>query len=502
MNSSHEEVLIIGAGPTGLFLAGELARHGVRARIIDRSPSPHTQTRATGVQPAVLEVLARSGIVAPFIAEGERVKSLRVFDAGMREAFVLDRPHRDSPYPFTCSIPQWRTEEILAGRVEEFGIPIERGVTATEISSSPDGAVVECQGPHGRTFRIEADYLVGAGGAHGPVRGALHERLEGITYPLRYLVADVRADLPRGDELLGVAISPAGMLMIAELPGGRNLLVMDMPDDWLPAESLGMPDVAAGLAMHLTSPFAISDLRWVSQYRTHRRMAPSFSQGRCFLAGDAAHLSSPLGGEGMNAGILDGVSLAWKLSSVLRRSGTPLLLEAYSVERQDIARQILASSEATADFYYQLVAQARRGHPLAPPPQDPTRRVTSPLMLDLNISESPIIGFHGFTGIRGSLKPGDRFPERTKLTGELHHLLVYGDLPDPGSNGFAARWRDVLVAMDGNKICPAERCGLPGTGAVLIRPDGYVGFQATSWDAASCTALESFLGQQFIPRLT
>lgn len=496
MEHASTEVLIIGAGPTGLFAAAELARHGVRPRIIEQLPAPHIQTRATGVQPAALEVFARAGCVAPFVAEAERVRGLRVWNGAMEEAFVFRGPPPDSPYPFTCSIPQWRTEEILNAHLESFDLRVERGVTAREISLQPEGVRVRCERMDGSVMVIESAYLIGAGGAHSPVRGAIHQQLEGITYPRQFLAADARVNVPRGDGLLNMVFSPSGLLMVADLPGGRSLLVLDLPDDH-ELTAPGPADLEAALAGHLSVPLAVDDVRWVSCYKTHRRMSPKFREGRCFLAGDAAHLCSPFGGEGMNSGLLDAASLAWQLAAVLRRGGHPALLDAYEPERQQVARQVLASSESMSEFYFALVELVRQGQPLEPSPPNPNDQGTSTHMLDVTITASPLLGVHGPGSPSAEVRPGTRFPDRTRLSGCLHHLLVHGGgFPDAA---FAARWRDVLEIVPGESVGSAVRAGLPGgTGRVLVRPDGYVGFLGA--EAAGTDALEGLLRAQFTPR--
>ncbi len=500
MRSSETEVLVIGAGPTGLFCASELARHGVRVRIIDQSPGPHSQTRATGIQPAALEVLHRAGVVDKFLDEGVPVKGLRILDCGFREAFVSTRPTGYTPYPFTYSIPQWRTEEIFAEQLAALGVHVEHGMTATEIAMSGDGARAHCIEQDGRVVTIEAQYLVGAGGAHTKLRGVLHEHLEGITYPRRYLVADVRTSgVHDARHLVSVAISATGMLMIVELPFGRTLLVADLPDGDIPAATPTLDDVRSALGSHLTRPFEVDDLRWASMYHTHRRLVPRFSEGRCFLAGDAAHLCSPLGGEGMNSGILDSASLAWKLAAVLRRNGKPNLLDAYHHERQAIARQVLASSEAMHNFYFTLVALARSGAPIAEPSASPDHRVTSPTMLDLAFPDSPILGCHGATTNGDCPRPGSRFPARTRLTGCLHHLLVYGQPTGWDRAQCSERWGNRLEIVAGETICSPELAGVSRRGAVLVRPDGYIGFQAEAWTADAHGAFEAYFTQQFEP---
>lgn len=477
----HEEVLIVGAGPTGLFTACELVRQGVRPRIIDQEVLPHTQTRATGVQPAALELLHRGGLAEKFLAEGVPVLGLRVLDHRWEEAFVMDRPAEGTPYPHTISIAQWQTEQILNQHLEEQGVTVERGTRTVEFELRDDGALVQCTGPDGAPFEIEADYLIGAGGAHSPVREALHEPLAGITYPKKYFVADVGTrGAHRGDHFLSVGISPAGMLMVAELPLGRTLMVCDLPEGLEPAGAPAKEDAQRILNAHLTRPFEIADMRWASVYRTHRRMAPAFRVGRCFLAGDAAHLCSPLAGEGMNSGFFDGASLAWMLGAVLRRGGLPVLLAAYDPERRNVAQQVLGSSEAMYDFYYNLVAQAAAGETLHEPPEDPTRHLTSPAMLGLTIHDSPILGMSGTVIGTGRFRCGSRFAGNTKLTGPQHHLIVFGS--PAGISKCAETWKHALEVVEGSSLSTPAECGVSGQGAVLIRPDGYIGFVADPWD--------------------
>jgi hypothetical protein len=329
----------------------------------------------------------------------------------------------------------------------------------------------------------------------------LNESLEGITYPRRYLVGNVASKgAHRDDHFLSVAISSAGMLMAAELPHGRTLLVMDLPEGEISGEAPTLADFRQTMAAHLSKPFEIDDLRWSAMYRTHRRMAPKFSKGRCFLAGDAAHLCSPLGGEGMNSGFLDGASLAWMLAAVIRGDAKACLLDAYEPERQEIARQVLASSEAKHDFYYTLVAQAAEGKPLQPPAEDPTRKVTSPDMLDLATFESPILGFHGATQGIKAVRPGSRFSHRTQLNGCLHTLLVFGSSHGVDPTFFQRRGLNVLTFQPGDPICSAERAGVSTQGAVLIRPDGHVGYQMDCWSPESALALEEYLKAHFHPQ--
>ncbi len=429
------------------------------------------------------------------------MKGLRFFDASMKEAFVFGIPAAESPFPTTRSLPQWRTEEILTESLNALGIQVERGMTAEKITQTDHEVQVECVDANGTRHLIHADYLVGAGGAHGPTRAALQQKLDGVTYPRRYLVADVAVNgvHREGAHLISVAISDHGLVMVIELPNGRSLLLTDLGEKAVPEESLGLADVRDAVGAHLSTELELSDVRWASVYRMHRRMSPKFAEGRCFLAGDAAHLCSPMGGEGLNTGILDGASLAWMLGAVLRRGGKPGLLQAYQPERMGVARQALASSDAMHEYYGVLVTLCAEGKPLVNPPADPTLGTKAGSMLDIELGESPLLGFHGSSlGVK-TLRPGCRFPERIRLSGPLHHLLIFGGAQDWVHAGFAQRWAHVLTLVDGESICPAAACGVSKDGAVLIRPDGYVGFQADKWTPEAMTVLDRFLGSQFAP---
>ena len=241
--SGEADVLVIGAGPAGLFAALELARHGVRARVVEREPQPHQQTRATALQPATLEILQQAGCLDRVLGASVHVGFARVFDADLRCLSELAFSGLASsgvrcPWEFQCSLPQWRTEQILTERLTELGGAVDRGISVVSLTERDDSVLAGLQEADGTRHRVEAAWVIGAGGAHSLTRASMDEHLAGSTYPGTALVADARmtCGLPRdGSALIGC---PAGYMFLAPLPGGRWLTIVgDL--DRQEAEELG-----------------------------------------------------------------------------------------------------------------------------------------------------------------------------------------------------------------------------------------------------------------------
>lgn len=499
--AASNEVLVIGAGPSGLFAAVELARRGVRPRVVEREPGPHTQARATAVQPGTLEILADAGIVDRLLAESVHLGFARIFDAQLRQVGEIAFAGAGCPWEFQCSLPQWRTEQVFADRLMELGGTVERGVEVVSLEQRDDGVLVALQRADGTAETVEASWVIGAGGAHSVTRESMAETLVGTTYPGTSLVADgvVTCGLPRDGSAL--IASPEGYVLLVPLPGGRWLtFVGDLDED--EAQSLAgdrARDVVAGaIGRRVEQGIDVKDIAWAAPFRMHRRLVPQLADGRCFLLGDAGHLSSPFGGEGLNSGVHDGYNLGWKLALQLRGRGRPALLESFATERLAADRHVLETSGHLHELAYRAVATARTGiAPVPPTPAQVAAMVQSRSMLDVSYAGSPLVGEYP-TGTQTPMTPapGDRYPDRASLPGSEHHLLLFGAGEGADVARLRRRWQG-LVEISHATADPA-RAGLATRGAILVRPDGHIGFRAPA-SSAGLDALDSHLDSYLIP---
>ena len=495
------EVLVIGAGPSGLFAAIELARRGVRARVVEREAGPHTQARATAVQPGTLEILAGAGVVDRVLAESVHLRFARIFDAYLRQVGEVAFSGVGCPWEFQCSLPQWQTERILADRLVELGGTVERGVAVVSLRQRDDGVLAGLERVDGSAETVEASWVIGAGGAHSVTRESMAETLAGTTYPGTSLVADgvITCDLPRDGSAL--IATPEGYVLLVPLPGGRWLTFVGDLDEGEArrlAGDRGTGVVAAMIERRVAQGIRVEKVAWASPFRMHRRLVPQLADRRCFLLGDAGHLSSPFGGEGLNSGIHDGCNLGWKLALELRGRGRPGLLESFAAERLAADRHVLEVSDRLHELAYRAVESARTGIAPAPPtPAQVAAMVRSRSMIDVSYAGSPLVGeYPAATQTPITPAPGDRYPDRAALTGTEHHLLLFGTAEDADVMRLRRRWRGLMDIS--HVTADPRRAGLVTGGAVLVRPDGHIGFRAPA-DSAGLGALDSHLGSYLIP---
>jgi len=491
-------LLIVGSGPAGLFAACELVRHGVKPRIVERRLAPHHETRGTALQPAVLDIIDRAGLIEPFISGGVHIKHSQLLGPGMRPIISADFAGLGCRYEFQCSQPQWRTEQILRNHLARHGVAVEYGVEVAAIDAGPETLRVTLD-VAGRTEVSEPRYLLGAGGAHSVTRHSMEEHLVGETYGGQYVVADVKLGLAIPPETARVIVGAAGFVLFAPLPDRRWLIFASRD----PADTRNDPPTTAELGATVNARIGadagLSDLRWVSYFKMHRREAESLSDGRRFLLGDAGHMSSPLGGEGINAAFMDAADIAWKLALVERGAAKPSLLDSYAIERGMADRHALAVSNDIHAHIVELVAMCAAGGAPDVPTSTADEIVLAARrrsMLDVSYTGSPLVGRAGDGS--GSPAPGERFPANLRLRGESHHLLVFGEAP--GLEDMRARWDRLVTIVDASadKFKAAE-AGASDGGAVLIRPDGFIGFRAAPANEATMAALDAHLAHYLVP---
>ncbi|MEV5435719.1 FAD-dependent oxidoreductase [Streptomyces sp. NPDC052682] len=462
----HTEVLIVGAGPTGLALGIDLARRGVDALVVERADGLFPGSRGKGIQPRTWEVFDDLGVLAALRAAGGRYPVGMLWrdghQAGEHRMFDPAEATEDSPYEEPWLVPQWRTQEILYARLTELGGRLAFGREVVSLTQDEDGVTAHLASGG----RVHARYAVAADGGRSAVRRALGIGMTGQTVdPAPMLVADVRiTGLDRDHwHIFPPADGTDGFLAVCPLPGTEDFqLVARLPQDTAVDLSLDGVRKLVAARSHLT-PGAVTEVRWASDFRPRAALADRFRAGRVFLAGDAAHVHSPAGGQGLNTSVQDAYNLGWKLGAVLRDGARPDLLDSYEEERRPIAAGML-----------RLSTSVHRGE---------TRRGAATRQLSLGYRESSLT--RETRTAPGPLRAGDRAPDGTVAGVRLfdafrgpHWTLLALDTPAPGTE---------LPVVSG----PAPKAY--GPGLFLVRPDGYVGWAGDS--AAGLTQYAARFGQ-------
>ena len=549
------EVLVVGAGPVGLTMGCELARHGVRCRVVDADEGPTDQSRALGIQARTLEVFEDVGVVDAVLKQAKKIRGVGAFADGHRITHItFDLEGMETTYPYLLVLPQANTERILLDRLKEHGVEVERRTSLKGLSQDGSGVTATLVDAEGRASEVRAPWLVGSDGARSVVRKALGLTFEGADYEESFLLADVGLTWDRPEDEMTILLTPEGPVIAFPLPEpGRCRLVhasMTTLADTEAEPSRVVARFEALLHAHGRPEAVISDPGWTSAFRIHRRLVDRFRQGRCFVAGDAAHIHSPAGGQGMNTGIQDAYNLAWKLGLVTRGAAPESLLDSYSEERRPVVAGVVGGSDLLTRIVTMRnpVARSIRDHVLGLLGEFGfvARRISRAASeLEVEYHGSPIVGEDwGGSGLaaladsidfRAGPRPGDRVPDvRLEppddqagplrlfelLRGTRHVLLLFeGSHGDPGPGAFGkvlalarrhAPEIETLLVARGDVAPPSiawdgpvvrdhlgelhRRFGARGPCLYLVRPDGYLGYRAIPPDAGK---LESYLRQVF-----
>jgi 2-polyprenyl-6-methoxyphenol hydroxylase-like FAD-dependent oxidoreductase len=362
MLPTRTDVAIIGAGPTGLALAGVLATAGVDHVLLDRQEAGANTSRAAVVHARTLEVLEELDATGPLRRRGIEVTRFSVRDGGTVLG-RLDLGGLASRYPFALLVPQDVTEAVLLDRLTALGGAVHRPYQVTDLAEDADGVTVTTAGGE----RLRAGYVVGADGMHSTVRERSGIGFTGATYQESFVLADVRLTGVDDDEIR-LHLSAEGVVVVAPLPGGHFRVVATVAEA---PEHPGLADVRSVLADRVPGVTA-TELVWGSRFRVHHRLADRYRAGRLLLAGDAAHVHSPAGGQGMNTGIQDAVALGHALGRALA-DGSPDALDAYQDHRRPVAEQVVRFTDrmtrmATARGPWRVLRDVAVGGLLGLPP--------------------------------------------------------------------------------------------------------------------------------------
>jgi 2-polyprenyl-6-methoxyphenol hydroxylase-like FAD-dependent oxidoreductase len=497
------EVLIIGAGPTGLVLALWLTHLGVRVRIVDKTSEPGTTSRALAVQARTLELYNQIGLADEVVERGRKVTAVNLWVEGRKAAHAVigEFGAGISPYSFALVFPQDEHERLLIERLAALGVNVERQTELVDFQEVNDRVSARLKLKDGSFEKCEAAYIAGCDGAHSAVREQLKIGFPGGTYSHLFYVADVDADGEVMNGELHAGLEKTEFLIVFPLVAeGRARLVGTVLKEPLdPNQELSWNDVSKRVIDWMRVD--VKNVNWFSTYRVHHRVADHFQKGRAFLMGDAAHVHSPVGGQGMNTGIGDAINCAWKLAAVLHGRAEVSLLDTYEPERIAFARRLVATTDRAFTYVTSggFIARLVRLK-IAPLLMPFFFKLNAARRLAFRTVSQTQINYRGSAlseGRAGSIHGGDRLPwvkiqsnsagkdnfaPLSSLDWQVH---VYGDAAP-----------DVKEICDARKI-PLHifpwnpgmaRTGLRRHAMYLIRPDGYIGMIDARGSAKSITA--------------
>ena len=506
----HKEVLIVGAGPTGLMLANQLARRGVRAMIVDRHSGPAQQSRAMVVQARTLEIYSKMGIIDQALALGARGAAANMWANGRLTARIPigDIGESLSPFPFILMLGQDENERIMGEKLRSYGSDVQWNTELIALEQQPDHVDVTLKQPDGSTRKLTASWVAGCDGSRSPVRELSGITFPGAPYEQVFFVADTQATGSMKQGELNGYLWQNGFHLFFPMRGKNGWRVIGiLPKNMRNRDDLAFDELVPAIQQEVGANLHFKKCSWFSTYRIHHRAAEKFRDGRCFLLGDAAHVHSPMGAQGMNTGLQDAYNLAWKLALVVKGQADAALLDSYEQERIPVAERLLR----TTDRAFQLVvsdgwlAGLFRTRIMArvvarAMTVERVRKLAFRIISQTGISYPASSLSQTQSGLpKGAPTAGDRFPWLRlrlregapaedlfkRLDDTRFNLLVFPE-PDHASDMPACELLHVhVVPVDPINESELARAQIPRPSAYLLRPDSHVGLCGVRLDPAA-----------------
>ena len=512
-------VLIVGAGPTGLMLAIQLARRGVRPLVIDRHSGPAQQSRAIGVQARTLEIYAHMGLIDDALARGIRATGANMWTSGRWAARIplADIGATSTPYPFILMLGQDENELIMGERLRQLGVDIRWNTELTALEQKTSHVAAKLTSAD-RTETVDAAWVVGCDGVHSKVRESCGIDFPGAPYEHVFYVADTEATGAMKPGEVNVYLWKGGFHLFFPMRGAdRWRAIGILPNELRHREELRFEELVPTLRDEVGADLNFRACHWLSTYRIHHRAASRFRDGRCFILGDAAHVHSPAGAQGMNTGLQDAYNLAWKLALVATGKADASLLDTFEAERRPVALRLLHTTDrlfqlAVSESWLAGLVRTRLVAKLA----SRVTRIERIRRLAFRTVSQIGIRYRGsrLSQTASSLpadapQPGDRFPWIRLATGngdseglfarlddtKFNLLLIGQPMPEGLASIHPAQVEPIVIAADTPDADAFARAGIPLPSFYLLRPDGHVGLGGALAEPASVKSyLDSTIG--------